>query len=67
MAIEIDVRSGQATTVNAIRFHASAVLKETDETTLAVTNNTGTVLVSIPKASVDAFVAALNQSKVIWP
>ena len=65
--MEIDVRTGQTTTVTAIRFHDAAVLKETNDTTLSVTSNTGTVLVSIPKTAVDAFIAALQQSKVVWP
>ena len=65
--MEIDVRTGQTTTVTAIRFHDAAVLKESNGTTLAVTNNTGTVLVSVPKTSVDSFIAALQQSKIVWP
>ena len=65
--MEIDVRTGQTTTVTAIRFHDAAVLKETDANTLAVTTNTGNVLVSIPKVSVDSFVAALQKSKIVWP
>lgn len=67
MGIEIDVRTGQVQTVDAIRFHDAAVLKQTNATTLAVTNNTGTVLVSVPKVAVDAFIAALQQSKIVFP
>ena len=65
--MEIDIRNGQATTIDAIRFTDVTVIKETNATTLAVTNNSGTVLVSIPKVVVDDFIAALQQSKIVFP
>ena len=64
---EIDVRKGEHTAIDAIRFHDAAVLKEVNANTLSVNSNTGTVLVSIPKTSVDAFIAALTASKKIFP
>lgn len=64
---EIDVRAGQQNTISAIRFHDSVVIKQADANTLSVTNNTGTVLVSIPKATIDAFISALQASKKIFP
>lgn len=65
--MEIDVRQGQDATVTAIRFHDAASLKEVNASTLAVVNNTGDTLVAIPKATVDAFVLALQASKKIFP
>ena len=64
---EIDVRKGEHTAIDAIRFHDNAVLKQTDANNLAVTSNTGTVLVPIPKTTVDAFIAALQASKKLFP
>lgn len=64
---EIDVRKGEHTAIDAIRFHDNAVLKQTDANNLAVTSNTGTVLVPIPKNAVDAFIAALQASKKLFP
>ena len=64
---EIDVRKGEHTAIDAIRFHDNAVLKQTDANNLAVTSNTGTVLVPIPKTTVDAFIAALQDSKKLFP
>jgi hypothetical protein len=65
--MEIDVRTREPTSVSSIRFHDAAVLKESDGQNLVVTTNTGDVLVTIPKTSVDAFVRALERSKTIFP
>ena len=64
--MEIDVRSGQATAVSSIRFHDVASIKEMGSN-LTVVSNTGDVLVTIPKVTIDAFILALQRSKVIFP
>ena len=65
--MEIDVRNGQTATVTAIRFHNAASIVEKNATTLSVVDNVGGELVAIPKTTVDDFVEALTQSKIIWP
>ena len=65
--MEIDVRNGQTATVNLIRFHNAASIKEKNATTLSVVNNVGDELVAIPKSTVDDFIEALSHSKIIWP
>ncbi len=65
--MEIDIRTGEPTTIDAIRFHDAAVIKQSDAATITVNANDGKVLVSIPKTARDDFILALQRSTIIFP
>lgn len=67
MAIELDVRTGTQADISGIRFHDAAVLVNVDGDTLAIKNNSGQTLLPVPKASINSLIAALTQSKIIFP
>ena len=60
--MEIDIRTGQPTTVEAVRFSDNRVVK-VDANVFIVANNTGATQLSIPKAQVDDLIAALQAAK----
>ena len=60
--MEIDIRTGQPTTVEAVRFSDNRVVK-VDANAFVVANNTGATQLNIPKAQVDDLIAALQAAK----
>lgn len=60
--MEIDIRTGQPTTVESVRFSDNRVVK-VDANAFVVANNTGATQLSIPKAQVDDLIAALQAAK----
>jgi len=60
--MEVDIRLGQPTTVDAVRYADNRVVK-VDANAFVVANNTGATQLSIPKAQVDDLIAALQAAK----
>lgn len=60
--MELDVRDGKPTTVDAIRFSDTLVIKATNGG-YQITNNGGVVQVAIPKQILADFIAALNAAQ----
>ena len=59
----IDVRKGEHTAIDAIRFHDNAVLKQTDANNLGCDQQYGNRTCSNPKTAVDTFIAAFAGTK----